>query len=83
MEGARTVANQIDLFMHFLGVSRDGLVARPVEMDKLSSSELTSILHHSCGISCMSLICNLPFSKEYQYIARRPRNIPEKKGLEK
>jgi hypothetical protein len=26
------------LFMHFLGASRDGLVARPVEMDKLSSS---------------------------------------------
>jgi hypothetical protein len=39
MEGAPPVANQIDLFMHFLGVSRDGLVARPVEMDKLSSSE--------------------------------------------
>jgi hypothetical protein len=32
------VANQIDLFMHFLGASRDDLVARPVEMDKLSSS---------------------------------------------
>ena len=32
------VANQIDLFMHFLGASRDGLVARLVEMDKLSSS---------------------------------------------
>jgi hypothetical protein len=27
--------------MHFLGASRDGLVARPVEMDKLSSSEWT------------------------------------------
>jgi hypothetical protein len=24
--------------MHFLGASRDGQVARPVEMDKLSSS---------------------------------------------
>jgi hypothetical protein len=24
--------------MHFLGASRDGLVARPVEMDKLFSS---------------------------------------------
>ena len=33
------VANQIDLFMHFLGASRDGLVARPVEMDELSSSD--------------------------------------------
>ena len=38
MEGAPPVANQIDLFMHFLGASRDGLVARPVEMDKISSS---------------------------------------------
>jgi hypothetical protein len=35
------VANQIDLFMHFLGASCDGLVARPVEMDKLSSSDIT------------------------------------------
>jgi len=34
------VANQIDLFMHFLGASRDSLVARPVEMDKLSSSDI-------------------------------------------
>jgi hypothetical protein len=41
MEGAPSVANQIDLFMHFLGASRDGLVARPVEMDKISSSEET------------------------------------------
>jgi hypothetical protein len=40
MEGAPPVANQIGLFMHFLGGSRDGLVARPVEMDKLSSSVL-------------------------------------------
>jgi hypothetical protein len=39
MEGAPPVGNQIDLFMHFLGASRDGLVARPVEMDKLSSSD--------------------------------------------
>jgi hypothetical protein len=38
MEGAPPVANQIDLFMHFLGASRDGLVARPGEMDKLSST---------------------------------------------
>jgi hypothetical protein len=40
MEGAPPVANRIDLFMHFLGASRDGLVARPVEMDKLSSSDV-------------------------------------------
>jgi hypothetical protein len=40
MEGAPPVANQIDLFMHFLGASRDGLVARPVEMDKISSSDM-------------------------------------------
>jgi hypothetical protein len=41
MEGAPPVANQIDLFMHFPGVSRNGQVARPVEMDKLS------FIHHS------------------------------------
>jgi hypothetical protein len=55
------VANQFDLFMHFLGASRDGLVARrvdlntisssaksqrPVVMDKLSSSDL--ITHDRC-----------------------------------
>jgi hypothetical protein len=34
------------LFMHFLGASRDGLVARPVEMDKLSSSVYTWIENH-------------------------------------
>jgi hypothetical protein len=28
--------------MHFLGASRDGLVARPVEMDKLSFSAIGS-----------------------------------------
>src|SRR6202048_4653879 len=43
MEGAPPVANQIDLFMHFLGDSLDGLVARPVEMDKISSSASMSI----------------------------------------
>ena len=37
------VANQIDLFMHFLGASCNGLVARPVEMDKLSSSDCLSV----------------------------------------
>ena len=45
MEGAPPVANQIDLFMHFLGASRDGLVARPVEMDKISSSDKTFTIH--------------------------------------
>jgi hypothetical protein len=39
MEGAPPVANQIDLFMHFLGVSRDGLVARRVDLDTISSSD--------------------------------------------
>ena len=48
MEGAPLVANQIDLFMHFLGASRDGLVARPVEMDKLSSS-----VGHICNYGCL------------------------------
>jgi hypothetical protein len=32
-------ANQIDLFMHFLGASRDGLVARRVDLDTISSSD--------------------------------------------
>ena len=36
---SRLVGGKIDLFMHFLGASRDGLVARLVEMDKLSSSD--------------------------------------------
>ena len=40
--GCPPVANQIDLFMHFLGASHDGLVKRPVEMDKISSSERRS-----------------------------------------
>jgi len=40
MEGALPVANQIDLFMHFLGASRDGLVARRVDLDTISSSVL-------------------------------------------
>jgi hypothetical protein len=39
MEGAPPVANQINLFMHFLGASRDGLVARRVDLDTISSSE--------------------------------------------
>jgi hypothetical protein len=38
MEGAPLVANHIDLFMHFLGASHDGLVARRVDMDAISSS---------------------------------------------
>jgi hypothetical protein len=38
MEGAPPIANQIDLFMHFLGASRDGLVARRVDLDMISSS---------------------------------------------
>ena len=32
------IANQIGLFMHFLGASRDGLVARRVDLDTISSS---------------------------------------------
>jgi hypothetical protein len=38
MEDAPPVANQIDLFMHFLGASRDGLVAMRVDLDMISSS---------------------------------------------
>jgi hypothetical protein len=40
MEGAPPGANQIDLFMHFLGASRDGLVARRVDLDTISSSDI-------------------------------------------
>jgi hypothetical protein len=45
MEGAPPVANQIDLFMHFLGASRDGLVARRVHLDTISSSDGTISLN--------------------------------------
>jgi hypothetical protein len=43
MEGPPPVANQIDLFMHFLGASRDGLVARRVHLDMISSSDSKNI----------------------------------------
>jgi len=45
MKGAPLVANQIDLFMHFLGASRDGLVARRVDLDTISSSVAGPISH--------------------------------------
>jgi hypothetical protein len=45
MEGAPPVANQIDLFMHFFGASRDGLVARRVDLDTISSSECSKIIN--------------------------------------
>jgi hypothetical protein len=45
MEGAPPVANQIDLFMHFLGASRDGLVARRVDLDTISSSDIITQLN--------------------------------------
>jgi hypothetical protein len=44
MEGAPPDANQIDLFMHFLGASRDGLVARRVDLDTISSNESTFLV---------------------------------------
>jgi hypothetical protein len=49
MEGAPPVANQIDLFMHFLGASRDGLVARRVDLDTISSSVVKpcALMHNS------------------------------------
>jgi hypothetical protein len=50
MEGAPPVANQIDLFMHFLGASRDGLVARRVDLDTISSSV--------CGLSSFVVYFN-------------------------
>ena len=46
MEGAPAVANQIDLFMHFLGASGDDLVARPVEMDTIPSSESFNLMNN-------------------------------------
>jgi hypothetical protein len=45
MEGAPPVANQIDLFMHFLGASRNGLVARRVDLDTISSSDISHYPH--------------------------------------
>jgi hypothetical protein len=44
MEGAPPDANQIDLFMHFLGASRDSLVARRVDLDTISSSGWSYVL---------------------------------------
>ena len=46
MEGAPPVANQIDLFMHFLGASRDGLVARRVDLATISSSVILLNMWH-------------------------------------
>ena len=39
MEGVPPVANQIDLFMHFLGAIWVTVLMASVEMDKFSSSE--------------------------------------------
>jgi hypothetical protein len=52
MEGAPPVANQIDLFMHFWGASRDGLVARRVDLDTISSSEegLLTYMHETMSL---------------------------------
>jgi len=56
MEGAPPVANQIDLFMHFLGESPDGLVARRVDLDTISSrarrTRIARINDHSRPIYC-------------------------------
>jgi hypothetical protein len=49
MEGAPPVANQIDLFMHFLGASRNGLVARRVDLDTISSSEPSCYTQRASG----------------------------------
>jgi hypothetical protein len=35
------------LFMHFLGASRDGLVARRVDLDTISSSDISTIIFFS------------------------------------
>jgi hypothetical protein len=50
MEGAPPVANQIDLFMYFLGASRNGLVARRVDLDTISSSDN---LRGALNVACM------------------------------
>ena len=49
-------ANQIDLFMHFLGVIRDGLVARRVDLDTISSSE-SNINDHNSRFLFQNLSC--------------------------
>jgi hypothetical protein len=60
MEGAPPVANQIDLFMHFLGASCDGLVARRVDLDTISSSENRMIgISSSFGVSIVNFILDL------------------------
>ena len=63
MEGAPPVANQIDLFMHFLGASCDGLVARLVEMDKLSSSATLNLSSHMVFLKLynVNLDCDVTF----------------------
>jgi hypothetical protein len=49
------VANQIDLFMHFLGASRDGLVARRVHLDTISSSDSPELLSCTPWKNCTTL----------------------------
>jgi hypothetical protein len=51
------VANQIYLFMHFLGASRDGLVARRVDLDTISSSDLSKLVsNHSSRVHVLKLV---------------------------
>jgi hypothetical protein len=61
-------ANQIDLFMHFLGASRDGLVARRVDLNTISSSVLSQYdmvcLLCMCGVG-ISLGCGVPSSARW------------------
>jgi hypothetical protein len=57
MEGAPPVANQIDLFMHFLGASRDGLVARRVDLDTISSSDCKFIICGAISNDDLALWC--------------------------
>jgi hypothetical protein len=44
------IANQIGLFMHFLGASRDGLVARRVDLDTISSTECSLMMYKLLAI---------------------------------
>jgi hypothetical protein len=69
MEGAPPVANRIDLFMHFLGVSHDGLVARRVDLDTISSSvgRFIDTIIDSVLITCIHLYIG---PNKYTYIIK-------------
>ena len=65
------VANQIVLFMHFLGASRDGLVARRVDLDTISSSVCIEVFVESAHYHVYHLSnvenYNISETKEYTW----------------